>query len=83
MRHDINDYVEQLRKNELRVKFKNAIMQKWTKVKQENAPADISALVDQMLRKKRAAQNDPNNQSKARDAEDQEEKIQRRRERAA
>ena len=57
-RNSSYEYVETLRKNELRVKLKNAIMQKWTKVKQENAPADISALVDQMLQKKRAAQND-------------------------
>lgn len=34
-------YLTQLRKNQLRVKFKNAIMQKWTKIKEETAPGNI------------------------------------------
>ena len=38
---DLGMYLEQLRKNELRVKFKNAIMQTWTKVKEETAPSNI------------------------------------------
>ena len=34
-KHDVNLYKETLRKNELRVKFKNAIMQHWSKIKEE------------------------------------------------
>ena len=48
-------YKETLRKNELRVKFKNAIMQHWSKVKDETAPGNIQNMVDDMLKRKRAS----------------------------
>ena len=67
-------YYTRLRKNELRIKLKNAIMQKWTRIKQENAPADISALVDQMLKKKRTAQNEGPNYNNNQSQEDREAK---------
>jgi len=62
--------------------FKNAIMQKWTKVKQDNAPADISVLVDQMLKKKRTAQTENTNSSNMQSTEDRELKDRRRKDRA-
>ena len=34
-------YRENMRKNQLRVKFKNVIMQKWTEVKEEKATGSI------------------------------------------
>ena len=56
-------------------------MQKWTRIKQENAPADISALVDQMLKKKRTAQNEGPNYNNNQSQEDREAKLKVRRER--
>ena len=54
-RSDVNTYKETLRKNELRVKFKNAIMQHWSKIKEETAPGNIQNMVDDMLKRKRAS----------------------------
>ena len=72
-----------MRKNELRVKLKNAIMQKWTVVKEENQPGNISDMVDQMLKKKRTAQKDgPDFLNKQQTKEDMEAKLQKRKERA-
>ena len=51
-------YYETLRKNELRVKFKNAIMQHWTKVKEETNPGNLQDMVDEMLKRKRASAKD-------------------------
>ena len=83
LRSDISTYTEQLRKNELRVKLKNAIMQKWTVVKEQNQPGNISDMVDQMLKKKRTAQKDgPDFLNKQQTKEDMEAKLQRRKERA-
>ena len=47
-----------MHKNELRVKFKNAIMQVWTQVKDETAPGNLQDMIDQMLKNKRAGGND-------------------------
>ena len=82
-RGDMNTYLEMLRKNELRVKLKNAIMQKWTVVKEQNQPGNISDMVDQMLKKKRTAQKDGADfLAKQQTKEDLEAKLQRRKERA-
>ena len=40
-KHDVNLYKETLRKNDLLVKFKNAIMQHWSKIKEDTAPGNI------------------------------------------
>lgn len=48
-------YHEALRRNELRVRFKNAIMQHWTKVKEETKPGNIQGMIDDMLKRKRAS----------------------------
>lgn len=63
-RSSIETYREQLRKNNLRVKFKNAIMAKWSAVKELNQPGNISEMVDQMLKKKRDAASDSDNAAK-------------------
>jgi len=39
--------------NEKRVKFKNAIMQYWTKVKEETQPGNIQTMIDDMLKRQR------------------------------
>ena len=54
-RNSIEVYRETLRRNELRVKFKNAIMQHWTKVKEETQPGNIQGMIDDMLKRKRAS----------------------------
>ena len=53
-RQSVDLYYETLRKNELRVKFKNAIMQHWTKVKEKTAVGSLQTMIDQMLKKKRS-----------------------------
>ena len=40
------------------MKFKNAIMQHWTKIKEETAPGNIQDMVDEMLKRKRASAKD-------------------------
>ena len=37
------------------MKFKNAIMQHWSKIKEETAPGNIQNMVDEMLKSKRAS----------------------------
>ena len=54
-KQDKHLYIETLRKNQLRVKFKNAIMQHWTKVKEETAPGNLQNMIDDMLKNKRDA----------------------------
>jgi len=46
--HNNNEmnYSEQLRKNELRVKLKNAIMQTWSAVKDGKSPPSMNELID-------------------------------------
>ena len=57
-RDSIEKYNETLRKNELRVKFKNAIMQHWTKMKEETSVGSLQDMIDQMLKRKRASKKD-------------------------
>ena len=53
----LEHYHQTLRRNELRVKMKNAIMQHWTKVKEESAPSSLQDMIDGMLKRKRASAN--------------------------
>ena len=46
------DYKMTLHKNELKVKFKNAVMQVWTKIKQENTPKDMTSLIQEMIERR-------------------------------
>lgn len=41
-----------MHKNELKVKFKNAVMQVWTQIKRETMPKDMSSLIQEMLERK-------------------------------
>ena len=41
-----------LHKNELKVKFKNAVMQVWTQIKRENLPKDMTSLIQEMIERK-------------------------------
>ena len=50
---DPHAYFDQLLKNELRVKLKNAITQTWSDVKQENKPPSLNDMVDKLLKQKR------------------------------
>lgn len=50
---DTRKIAEQLTKNELKVKFKNAAMQMWTQVKKDAKPKNIDQLIEEMLDKKR------------------------------
>ena len=52
----LEQYEETLKKNQLRVKFKNAIMQHWTKVKEESQRGSLPEMIDQMLKRKRSSQ---------------------------
>jgi len=45
-RDSYESYLENMRKNTLRVKFKNVIMQKWTQVKEEKSTGSIQDMVD-------------------------------------
>ena len=54
MRSSLEAYNEALRKNELRVKFKNAIMQHWTKVKEDTAVGSLQDMINEMLKRKRS-----------------------------
>ena len=47
------DYAIQLRKNQLRVKLKNAIMQTWSQVKKLKSPPSINELIDGILKTKK------------------------------
>jgi len=73
---------EMLRKNSLRVKFKNAIMQKWSEVKQQNLPGNISEMVDKLLKKKRDQAKDSDNAQMLKQKEDMEQRIEKRKQRA-
>ena len=46
-----------MRVNELRVKLKNAIMQTWTKVKEETSPSNMQEMVDQLIKSKKESAN--------------------------
>lgn len=76
-------YAEILRKNQLRVKFKNAIMQQWTKIKDDTAPGNIQDMVDQMLKKKRDSAKDGGDYQKQQAAKEElAKKIERRKARS-
>ncbi len=84
VKDSLGAYVETLRKNELRVKFKNAIMQQWTKVKDDTAPGNIQDMVDQMLKKKRDSAKDGGDYAQQKQAQEAlVAKLERRRERAS
>merc|ERR1711881_526680 len=51
-----NDYESQLRKDQLKVKLKNAIMQTWSQIKKEKSPPSMNDLIDGILKKKRDSQ---------------------------
>ena len=59
--HSIEAYKEQLVKNELRVDFKNTVMQTWSKVKKENSKPSLQDMVNQLMKKKREEQDNQNN----------------------
>jgi len=42
-----DDFAVQLKKNEQRVKLKNAIMQVWTKIKKENQPKNLKTVMQE------------------------------------
>ena len=46
---DEDDYENKLRKNMLRVKLKNAIMQTWSETKKSNSPKSISDIIEDLL----------------------------------
>jgi hypothetical protein len=46
------EYSLTLHKNELKVKFKNAVMQVWTQIKRENEPKDMTSLIQEMIERK-------------------------------
>lgn len=56
-RSSVESYRQKLRVNELRVKLKNAIMQSWTKVKEDKTPGNIQNMVDQMIKRKKDSAN--------------------------
>jgi len=41
--------MENLRKNQMRVRFKNVIMQKWNEMKEERTAGNIQGMVEEML----------------------------------
>ena len=43
------EYKSQLERNAAKVKFKNAIMQVWTRVKREQKPKDMRELISEMI----------------------------------
>ena len=59
--HSTAAYNEQLVKNELRVDFKNTVMQTWSKVKKENSKPSLQDMVNQLMKKKREEQDNQNN----------------------
>ena len=50
---NLEAYHQQLRKGELKVKFKNAIMQHWTKVKEQTKPGNLDEMINGMIKSKR------------------------------
>lgn len=50
-------YLQRMHVNELRVKLKNAIMQTWTKVKEETSPSNMQEMVDQLIKSKKESAN--------------------------
>ena len=50
--HNNNEmhFNEQLRKNELRVKLKNAIMQTWSKIKEGKSPPSMNDLIENIVK---------------------------------
>jgi hypothetical protein len=42
-----------LRKNELRVRNKNAIMQTWNEIKNKNRPPSLQDMIEKLLEKQR------------------------------
>ena len=44
------DYVAQLRKNYMKVKLKNAVMQTWSQVKSDKKPPSMNELIEEMLK---------------------------------
>lgn len=42
----------------MKVKFKNAVMQHWTRVKEDVRPGNLQEMIDQMIKRKRASQKD-------------------------
>ena len=79
VKNGIENYQETLRKNELRVKFKNAIMQHWTKVKEETQPGNLQNMIDDMLKRERASKGGDGQTIK--DAQEEEENRKKKRER--
>ena len=57
-RSSVEEYNKTLRENNLRVKFKNAIMQYWTKIKEDTKPGNLQKMIDDMLKNKRDSQKD-------------------------
>jgi len=57
-RSSVEEYNKTLRENNLRVKFKNAIMQHWTKIKEDTKPGNLQKMIDDMLKNKRDSQKD-------------------------
>ena len=77
-RSSVEAYQERLRQNHLRVRFKNAVMKKWTEFKKENKPVSLSDMVNDMLRKKRQAAKAEKQGNPQIQKEDIEEKIKER-----
>ena len=48
------EYLAQLKKNQMRVKLKNAIMQSWQIVKSDKKPPSMNELIEEMLKAKKA-----------------------------
>lgn len=46
---DSKEYEKQLKHNEYKVRFKNAIMQVWTQVKKESKPKSMKLLISEMI----------------------------------
>ena len=46
---DSKEYEKQLKHNEYKVRFKNAIMQVWTQVKKECKPKSMKVLISDMI----------------------------------
>ena len=50
---DSKEYEKQLKHNEYKVRFKNAIMQVWTQVKKESKPKSMKLLISEMIQQQK------------------------------
>ena len=49
--NDEENYHEKLRKNALRVRMKNAVMQTWSSIKSDRSPPSMNELIEGILKK--------------------------------